>query len=105
MAEEVLFWLKEEYLRGSTIHLSDLTFLARVLEVYQGMIEDRMVEDGVMDHREAADYRLIPCEESFEFVLDELRSDGYPHIKVDTETIARIIGSIKKYEVLKALEE
>ena len=105
MAEEALFWLKEEYSRGSIVHLSDRTFLARVLEVYQGIIEDRMVEDGVMDRSEAATFRLKPSEEFFEFVLDELESDGYPHLQADPRTVAHIIGAIKKYELIKALED
>lgn len=105
MAEEVLFWLREEYSTGLTISLSDRTFLARVLEIYQGIIEDRMAEDGAMDRSEAATFRLKPSEEFFEFVLDELESDGYPHLQADPRTVAHIIGAIKKYELIKALED
>ncbi len=105
MAEEVLFWLKEEYPCGSTVDIFDRGFLSRLLEVYQAVLEDRLSEEAGIKTEELESIRLMPDKRFFEFMEDQLVSDGYDSLQIDRETIARMIRIIEKYEMMLALED
>ena len=99
MAGEVLFWLKEEYTPGSSINITDRTFISRVLEVYQEILDDRLSEEVGLTKEELQELRIIPKEDFFEYILNRLRSGGFPHLLVNSDNIALLVAYFKDYEL------
>lgn len=104
MAEEVLFWIKEEFSLETPLNVSDRIFLSLVLDIYQELMDDRLLKEAGCSRKELKDLRIIPTEDFFEFIEKRLWRDGYPYLTVHRNDLLRLIEYFKEYELLRAVE-